>query len=246
MAITQERLISVISALRRAYDTSNLLKRQIRATATTLTSTSTLDDYREAIQSLQFLAEQPFISESDLSLLVAEEQHFRNSFKKNQRTAAYARRKRAGLPSGLSFTGGNAPGSVTTIPNISDEEKYAHYEQAERAISAGLAAPDQLSALKGKNAPTSPHDLQLKKPLELYTTKKPLRSAGIELSTSEMAAKGWISQLSKDKMNLDAARKAVNIPPIYADYTDDSQPLTQDDQIQLGYLNPADINGELF
>lgn len=246
MAITQERIISVISALRRAYDTSNTIKHQIRALASSLTSISTVDDYRDTLQSMQFLADQSFISEADFALLIAEEQHFKTAFKKNQRTAAYARRKRAGLSAGLTFTGGNAPASISSIPNISDEEKYAHYENAERAISAGLSAPDQNSALDGKKAPTSPHSLVLKKPLDLYTTKKPLRSGGRELSADEMQSKGWLSQLAKDKMEQDAKRKAVNIPPLYPDFTDDSVPLCQEDQIALGYLNPADISEELF
>jgi hypothetical protein len=56
--------------------------------------------------------------------------------------------------------------------SISDEDKALHYEHAERAISAGLSTPDQQSALQGKNAPTSPHNILLKKPLELYTTKR--------------------------------------------------------------------------
>lgn len=235
MAITQERMITLISAFRRTYDTANILKREIRTTASSLTSTSTIDDFREALQSLQFLAEQPFISESDLSLLVAEEQHFRNSFKKNQRTAAYARRRRAGLPPSISFSKGHAPSRVDDLPIISDEEKEIHYEHAEKAISKGLSAPDQLSALQGKNAPTSPHNLQLKKPLELYTTKKPLRSAGRELSMDEMRAKGWLSKLAADKIELNAQRASFNMKPLYDDPLDDTQPLTLEDARAKGY-----------
>lgn len=235
MAITQERMISLISSFRRTYDTANILKREIRTTAASLTPASTIDDYREALQSLQFLADQPFISESDLSLLVAEEQHFRNSFKKNQRTAAYARRRRAGLPSSISFSQGHAPSRVDDLLNISDEEKAVHYEYAELSISAGLSAPDQLSALKGKNAPTSPHDLRMKKPLELYTIKKPLRSAGPALSTEKMKAKGWLTQLALDKMELNEQRISFNMKPLYDDPTDDSIPLTPEDARARGY-----------
>lgn len=240
MAISQERMIALISALRRTYDTANILKRQITTTASSLTPASTLDDYREAIQSLQFLASQPFISESDLSILISEEQHFRNAFKKNQRTAAYARRKRAGLPASLSFSKGNAPRRVENLLPISDEEKALHYEHAEQSISAGLSAPDQLSALAGKNAPTTPHSLLLKKPLELYTTKKPLRSGGPELSTSEMMARGWLSKLATEKLELNAQRLSLNMKPLYADPYDDSEPLCEDDARALGYEVPDD------
>lgn len=245
MAITQERMISLISAFRRTYDTANIIKREIRAIASSLTSTSTLDDYRNALQTLQFISDQPFLTEADLSLLVAEEQHFRAAFRKNQRTAAYARRRRAGLPSNISFSQGHAPSRIENLPDISDDEKAVHYDYAERAIAAGLSAPEQDSALQGKKAPTSPHNILLKKPLELYTSKKPLRSAR-ELSVSDMQAKGWLSKLAADKLAQDERRKAVNMAPIYLDYTDDSVPLTQDDQIDLGYLNPADIDEDLF
>jgi len=240
MAITQERMITLISAFRRTYDTATNLKKHIHQTASSLTATSTIDDYRDALQSLQFLADQPFISESDLSLLVAEEQHFRHSFKKNQRTAAYARRRRAGLPASISFSQGHAPSRVDDLINISDDDKAIHYEHAERAISAGLSAPDQLSALKGKNAPTSPHDLQLKKPLENYTTKKPLRAAGPELSTDEMRARGWITKLGQDKLELNAQRAAFNMKPLYDDPYDDSVPLTPEDARARGYDVDAD------
>lgn len=228
MAITQERMISLISSFRRTYDTANMLKREIRAIASSLTPDSSLDAYREALQSLQFLADQPFISESDLSLLVAEEQHFRNSFKKNQRTAAYARRRRAGLPSSLSAINNSTEGDI-----------------AERAVSASLP-PNQRSALDGKKSPTSPHNLLLKKPLDQYTTQKPLRSAPAELSTSDMIAKGWLSRLAADKMAMDEKRLAVNMSPLYPDPTDDSIPLTLDDQIALGLIDPADLDEGLF
>jgi hypothetical protein len=235
MAITQERMITLLSALRRTYDTANILKREIRTIASSLTSTSTIDDFREALQSLQFLADQPFISEADLSLLVAEEQHFRAAFRKNQRTAAYARRRRAGLSSSISFSQGHAPSRVDDLMSISDDEKALHYEHAERAISAGLSSPDQQSALQGKNAPTSPHNILLKKPLELYTTKKPLRSAGAELSTDEMRARGYITKLGQDKIELNAQRVKFNMKPLYDDPTDDSIPLTAEDARALGY-----------
>lgn len=228
MAITQERMISLISSFRRTYDTANMLRREIRAIASSLTPDSSLDAYREALQSLQFLADQPFISESDLSLLVAEEQHFRNSFKKNQRTAAYARRRRAGLPSSLSAINNSTEGDI-----------------AERAVSVSLP-PNQRSALDGKKSPTSPHNLLLKKPLDQYTTQKPLRSAPAELSTSDMIAKGWLSRLAADKMAMDEKRLAVNMSPLYPDPTDDSIPLTLDDQIALGLIDPADLDEGLF
>lgn len=244
MAITQERMITLISAFRRTYDTATNLKKHIHQTASSLTATSTIDDYRDAIQSLQFLADQPFISESDLSLLVAEEQHFRHSFKKNQRTAAYARRRRAGLPASISFSQGKAPSCVDDLLAISDDEKAAHYDHAERAIAAGLSAPDQHSALKGKNAPTSPHDLRMKKPLELYTTKKPLRSAGPALSDDEMMARGWASRLALDKMELNAQRVSYNMKPIYDDPLDDSIPLTAEDAKAKGYPDPCDSSAE--
>jgi hypothetical protein len=243
MAITQERVISILSAFRRAYDTNNTIKRSIRDITSTLTPASTIDDYRDAAQSLQFLADLHTISESDLSLLVAEEQHFRAAFRKNQRTAAYARRKRAGIPTGISFSPGQQPSTISR--DISDEEKAAHYEHAEKAVSIGLTAPGQFSELKGKNAPTSPHSMLKAKPVELLTSKKPQRST-TELSTSEMIAKGWMSRLQADKMAQDAKRRAVNMPAIYDDPSDDSIPLSFDDQIDLGLINPSDLDEGVF
>lgn len=246
MAITQERMIATLSALRRAYDTHVFLRKQIRSTITSLTSISTIDDYREALQAMQFAADQPILSEDDFAHLIAEEQHFRSAFRKNQRTKEYARRRRQGLSAGIAFSKGHAHSRISNLPDISDDEKAVHYEHAERAISAGLSAPDRFPELDGKKASTSPHSMAKQKPLDLYTTKKPLRSGGRELSADEMHSKGWLSQLAKDKMEQDAKRKAVNIPPLYPDFTDDSIPLCQEDQIALGYLNPADISEELF
>jgi hypothetical protein len=243
MAITQERVIAILSAFRRTYETSNTIKRSIRDISTSLTSQSSIDDFREAIQSLQFLTELHAISESDLSLLVAEEQHFRAAFRKNQRTAAYARRKRAGIPSGISFSSGKQPSTISR--DISDEEKAAHYEHAEHAVSIGLTTPDQFSELKGKNAPTSPHSMLKAKPVELLTSKKPKRST-TELSTSDMIAKGWMSRLQADKMAQDAKRREVNMPPVYDDPSDDSIPLTLDDQIALGYVDPSNCDEGVF
>ena len=246
MAITQERMISTLSALRRTYDTHVFLRKQIRDLLTSLTSTSTIDDFRTALQTIQFITEQPILSEDDFAHLIAEEQHFRAAFRKNQRTKEYARRKRQGLSAGISFSRGHAPSRTSDLPEISDDEKALHYEHAERAIAAGFTAPDRFPELDGRKASTSPHSMAKQKPLDLLTTKKPLRSAGEELSLSDMQAKGWLSKLASDKLAQDAKRKAVKIAPIYTDYTDDSIPLTQDDQIDLGYIKPADINEELF
>jgi len=240
MAITQERVITILSAFRRTYDANTTIKRSIRDITSTLTSTSSLDDFREALQSVQFLADLHTISEPDLSLLVAEEQHFRAAFRKNQRTA---RRKRAGIPAGISFSPGIQPSTIRH--DISDEEKAAHYEHAERAVSIGLTAPDQFSELKGKNAPTSPHSMLKAKPVELLTSKKPKRST-TELSTTDMIAKGWISRLQADKMAQDAKRREVNMPPVYDDPSDDSIPLTLDDQIALGYVDPSNCDEGVF
>jgi hypothetical protein len=246
MAITQERMIATLSALRRTYDTHSFLRKQIRDLLTSLTSTSTLDEYRTALQTIQFISEQPVLSEDDFAHLIAEEQHFRAAFRKNQRTKEYARRRRQGLSAGISFSRGHAPSHISDLPQISDDEKAVHYENAERAIAAGFVAPDRFPELDGRKASTSPHSMAKQKPLDLLTTKKPLRSAGDELSVSDMQAKGWLTKLAADKLAQDAKRKAVNIGPIYLDYTDDSVPLTQDDQIDLGYLNSANINEELF
>ena len=57
-----------------------------------------------------------------------------------------------------------------------------------------------------------------------------------------MIAKGWLSRLGADKMAMDAKRKAVNMAPLYPDPTDDSIPLTLDDQIALGLIDPADLD----
>ena len=229
MAISQERMISLISLSRRAHSALSSLKSQILTLCSSIPPDATPADYREALQSLQFAVHQQFLSETDIALLAAEEQHFRAAFRKNQRTAAYARRRRAGLPSSLSTINNSTEGDI-----------------AERAVSASLP-PNQRSALDGKKSPTSPHNILLKKPLDQYTTQKPLRSAPAELSTSDMIAKGWLSRLGADKMAMDAKRKAVNMAPLYPDPTDDSTPLTLDDQIALGLIDPADIDdGGIF
>jgi len=229
MAISQDRMISLISLSRRAHSALSSLKSLILTTCSSLPPDASPDDFRNALQSIQFATSQQFIPETDIALLAAEEQHFRAAFRKNQRTAAYARRRRAGLPSSLS-----------TINNTTEGEI------AERAVSASLA-PNQHSALNGKKSPTSPHNILLKKPLEQYTTQKPLRPAPAELSTSDMIAKGWLSRLAADKMAQNEKRRAVNMAPLYPDPTDDSIPLSLDDQIALGLIDPSNQpDEELF
>jgi len=228
MAISQERMISLISLSRRAHSALSSLKSHVLTICSSIPPDASPDDFREALQSLQFATSQQFIPETDIALLAAEEQHFRAAFRKNQRTAAYARRRRAGLPSSLSSINNATEGEI-----------------AERAVSASLP-PNQHSALDGKKSPTSPHNILLKKPLDQYTTQKPLRSAPAELSTSDMIAKGWLSRLAADKMAQDEKRRAVNMSLLYPDLTDDSIPLSLDDQIALGYLDPAEIDDSLF
>lgn len=228
MAISQERMISLISLSRRAHTALSSLKSTISQLCSSIPPDAPLEQYREALQALQFATSQQFLSESDIALLAAEEQHFRAAFRKNQRTAAYARRRRAGLPSSLSTINNNTEGDI-----------------AERAVSAS-APPNQRSALDGKKSPTSPHNILLKKPLDQYTTQKPLRSAPPVLSTSEMIEKGWMTRLEADKRAMDEKRKAVNMPGLYPDPSDDSIPLSLDDQIALGLFDPSAADDALF
>jgi hypothetical protein len=243
MAITQERMIATLSALRRAYDSYSFLKKQILLTCTSLTSTSTLDDFREALQAIQTITNSPILSEDDFARLIAEEQHFRAAYRKNQRTAEYARRKRKNLPSTLGFSKGKAPSTITH--DISDADKEMHYEMAEKSVTIGYTAPDRFPELDGRKASTSPHSMAKQKPLDLLTTKKPQRSTS-ELSIDQMRQNGMLSKLAADKLKLDAARQAMKMPAIYSDFSDDSIPLTLDDQIALGYVDPSALDEGVF
>lgn len=95
MAITQDRMISIIDAARRAHYFLDLLQTQIRTTIRELPPNSTPDELLQTIQSIQFLASEHFIPTSDRELVTAEYKHFQLSYRKNQRSAAYARRKSA-------------------------------------------------------------------------------------------------------------------------------------------------------
>lgn len=120
MAITQNRIIAITIAARHFLDDLFSLKTETRRLLATLPPKPSQNDLLETIQSIQFALDQFRPAEKDLQLLLAEEAHFKSNFRRNQRAAEYARRRRAGLP--------------TTL-------KGASNELAESIIAAGTAKP---------------------------------------------------------------------------------------------------------
>lgn len=120
MAITQNRIIAITIAARHFLDDLFSLKTETRRLLAALPPKPSQNDLLETIQSIQFALDQFRPAEKDLQLLLAEEAHFKSNFRRNQRAAEYARRRRAGLP--------------TTL-------KGASNELAESIIAAGTAKP---------------------------------------------------------------------------------------------------------
>lgn len=236
MAITQSRVIAILSAARRFYNYSSAIKREAKAIVSQIRPDATREELIEALQAIQFLLDQQFASEDDIALLAAEERHFELSFKKNQRLAEYARRKRAGL-AGLSFTGHKAG---RTGPDIDDEAKAAIYAHAEHAIAISHTNPNQRSELEGKRRSTAPDKLHSSRPIDFYTTAKPDRFIA-PLSDAQLG----LSPLAEAKFKANELKRKHHMKIDYEDPTDDSQPLTPDDARAFGFSTPAD-DEELF
>lgn len=95
MALSQERMITVLSTTRRFYNDFLALKSATRNILSALPINPTTEDCLNVLQSIQLTLDQIRPAESDIALLIAEEQHYRSTFRRNQRAAEYARRRRA-------------------------------------------------------------------------------------------------------------------------------------------------------
>jgi len=118
MALTQERMIALISTARRFYNDLDAFKTQTRKLIADLPLQPTHEELLTTIQALQFMLDSFRSAEQDIRLLISEEMHYKQNHRRNQRAAEYARRRRAGLP--------------TTFKGLTSEE-------AELATSAGLS-----------------------------------------------------------------------------------------------------------
>jgi len=196
-------MISLITDFRKTSDGLNMLQSQLHALIGGLPPAPSREELLETIQAIQFLNTQSF--SADLQNLAAEERHFKSAYKKNQRTAAYARRK-----------------SLTGQSRFVNTPEH----QLEAATTASYT-------------PRTPTSLRLSKPL----------SSAIADARKAEEMKDYredlLSPLTLRKLELDALRAKYNMPALYDDPADDSQPLHPDD-CPTGSPNAESADDGLF
>ena len=94
MAITQDRMMALITAARQCKDCALLFQRFITAEIKHLPANPTLDEALSLIRAIQTLALTNNIPMEAGEVIAREEEHFRLMATRNKRSAAYARRKR--------------------------------------------------------------------------------------------------------------------------------------------------------
>ena len=95
MAITQDRMISLITAARQCKDCALIYQRFITTEIKHLPAKPTLDEALSLIRAIQSLALTNSIPMEAGEILAREEEHFRLMATRNKRSAAYARKRRA-------------------------------------------------------------------------------------------------------------------------------------------------------
>jgi hypothetical protein len=99
MAITQDRMMALITAARQCKDCALIFQRFISAEIKHLPSNPTLDEALSLVRAIQTLSLTNNIPMEAGEIIAREEEHFRLMATRNKRSAAYARRKR-GTPDG--------------------------------------------------------------------------------------------------------------------------------------------------
>ena len=99
MAITQDRMMALITAARQCKDCALIFQRFITAEIKHLPASPTLDEALSLIRAIQTLSLTNNIPMEAGEIIAREEEHFRLMATRNKRSAAYARRRR-GTPDG--------------------------------------------------------------------------------------------------------------------------------------------------
>lgn len=206
MALTQDRVISILSAARRFYNDLQSLRSTIRSTISEIPPDPTISQCLTAIQTLQFAEELATSREADAMLLAAEERHYELSYRKNKRTAEYARRRRAGHTGKLT-----APRNLT----LSDLDQLLLGEATEKAVSASYATTQN----------TSPKTLLSHKALDHTTTQR---------AKAAPPNPNWNSEdfIIDAKKRSNEKHRSFNMKEPYPDIFDMSTPLSDDDCIE--------------
>lgn len=126
MAITQDRMIALITAARQCKDCALTYQRFITTETKNLSPAPTLEEAMAVIRTIQALALTNSIPMEAAEILAREEEHFRLMATKNKRSAEYARRKRgSGTNDVPEMTGHKSP----TAPKTLDRFKYASLQE---------------------------------------------------------------------------------------------------------------------
>lgn len=94
MAITQDRMMALITAARQCKDCALIFQRFISAEIKHLPANPTLEEALSLIRAIQTLSLSNNIPMEAGEIIAREEEHFRLMATRNRRSAAYARRKR--------------------------------------------------------------------------------------------------------------------------------------------------------
>jgi len=128
MAITQERMIALITAARQCKDCALTYQRFISTEIKNLPAEPALPEAMAVIRAIQTLALTNSIPMEAAEILAREEEHFRLMATKNKRSAEYARRKRGGTTDVPELSGLKSP----TAPKTLDRFKYASLQEIVR------------------------------------------------------------------------------------------------------------------
>ena len=129
MAITQERMMALITAARQCKDCALTYQRFITTEIKNLPANPELADVMVTLRAIQTLALTNSIPMEAAEILAREEEHFRLMAAKNKRAAAYAKRKRGVPNSELSDTPELSGLKSPTAPKTLDRFKYASLQE---------------------------------------------------------------------------------------------------------------------
>lgn len=126
MAITQDRMIALISAARQCKDCALLFQRFVTSEIKHLPANPTLDEALSLIRAIQTLSLTNNIPMEAGEIIAREEEHFRLMATRNKRSAAYARRRRGTPDNSLNLANPEILGLKSpTAPLTLDRFKHA-------------------------------------------------------------------------------------------------------------------------
>jgi len=129
MAITQERMMALITAARQCKDCALTYQRFITTEIKNLPANPELADVMVTLRAIQTLALTNSIPMEAAEILAREEEHFRLMAAKNKRAAAYAKRKRGVPANNLADVPELSGLKSPTAPKTLDRFKYASLQE---------------------------------------------------------------------------------------------------------------------